>query len=218
MSGRCSIWANHDGSCLPSWTSQRSSRCHNGRMNLPDWKKARVHIDYHVEYDKHYYSVPHTLMGQEVDVRATEKTVEIFHRRQRASLPCSLPALPGRFSTQQAHMPPAHQAVAGWSAAAFSALGRGDWPPDDGTHHRCPGRPPPPPASLPHLSGFARSGQALWQRPAGSGRRRALTRRHPQLQRAPQHSQEQAGPTGTGPTAATPLPAHAHIRGQTYYN
>lgn len=38
------------------------------------WKRARVHIDYHVQFDKHYYSVPFRLMGKEVEVRATEKT------------------------------------------------------------------------------------------------------------------------------------------------
>jgi transposase len=45
------------------------------------WKKARVHIDYHVAFDKHFYSVPYTLKGKEVMVRATEKTVEIFYQR-----------------------------------------------------------------------------------------------------------------------------------------
>ena len=36
------------------------------------WKSARVHIDYHVAFEKHNYSVPHTLIGKEVDIRATE--------------------------------------------------------------------------------------------------------------------------------------------------
>jgi transposase len=60
------------------------------------WKKARVNIDYHVEYDKHYYSVPYGLIGKEVEVRATEKTVEIFYRRQRQASHRRLDA-PGRF-------------------------------------------------------------------------------------------------------------------------
>ena len=30
------------------------------------WKKARVHLDYHVAFDKHYYSVPYRLIGKEV--------------------------------------------------------------------------------------------------------------------------------------------------------
>lgn len=82
------------------------------------WKKARVHIDYHVEFDKHFYSVPWTLIGKEVDVRGTEKAVELFHNRIRvASHPRS--SAPGRYSTQRDHMPPAHQQVSDWSPERF---------------------------------------------------------------------------------------------------
>jgi transposase len=82
------------------------------------WHKARVHIDYHVAFEKHYYSVPHTLKGKEVLVRATEKTVEIFYQRTwQASPPRSQAA--GRFSTQREHMPPAHQKMADWSPERF---------------------------------------------------------------------------------------------------
>jgi transposase len=85
---------------------------------LATWKKARVHIDYHVEFEKHYYSVPYTLIHKEVDVRATEHTVEIFYRQRRqAAHPRS--AAPGRFTTQAEHMPPAHRAVSDWSPQRF---------------------------------------------------------------------------------------------------
>jgi transposase len=43
-----------------------------------EWRKARVSLDYHVEVAKHYYSVPHSLLRQQLDVRLTEKTVELF--------------------------------------------------------------------------------------------------------------------------------------------
>jgi len=46
------------------------------------WKKAKVHIDYHVEYEKHYYSVPYRLIGEKVFIRAAERTVEVFHPGQ----------------------------------------------------------------------------------------------------------------------------------------
>src|ERR1700730_11153283 len=48
-----------------------------------EWKVARVNIDYHVELHGHYYSVPHTLVHELVDVRATATTIEIFCRGQR---------------------------------------------------------------------------------------------------------------------------------------
>ncbi|MCB8835855.1 hypothetical protein [Aurantimonas sp. VKM B-3413] len=45
-----------------------------------EWRFARVGTDYHVEFDSFFYSVPHGLIRQQVDVRATAKTIEIFHR------------------------------------------------------------------------------------------------------------------------------------------
>jgi len=51
-----------------------------------EWRKARVSLDYHVEVEKHYYSVPHSLLRQQLDVRLTEKTIELFHRGQRVAV------------------------------------------------------------------------------------------------------------------------------------
>jgi transposase len=82
------------------------------------WKKARVHIDYHVSFDNHFYSVPYTLSGEEVNIRATEKTIEIFYQRKRvASHPRS--TAKGRFSTHSVHMPPEHQFFSQWSPERF---------------------------------------------------------------------------------------------------
>ncbi len=81
-------------------------------------KKARVHIDYHIEYDKHYYSVPHALVKREVEVHATARTVALFHQGQRiASHPRS--ERKGGHSTCTEHMPPAHQAMHDWSPQRF---------------------------------------------------------------------------------------------------
>ncbi|MFQ5409776.1 MAG: IS21 family transposase [Anaerolineales bacterium] len=82
------------------------------------WKKTRVNIDYHVEFDKHFYSVPHTLIRKGVDVRATENTVEIFYKHERQASHPRSHAL-GRFSTRPEHMPPAHRAYSEWSPERF---------------------------------------------------------------------------------------------------
>lgn len=88
------------------------------RYEFAEWKRATVGIDYHVELERHYYSVPYHYARQPVDVRSTAATVEIFHRGERlASHPRS--RLPGRHTTAAAHLAPAHQAVAGWNAPRF---------------------------------------------------------------------------------------------------
>lgn len=84
------------------------------RYEYAEWKTARVGIDYHVEVAGHYYSVPYRLARQQVEVRMTATTVEAFHRGQRFAAHVRSP-LKGRHTTLDAHMPPAHQAIAGWN-------------------------------------------------------------------------------------------------------
>lgn len=77
--------------------------------------------DYHIEYGKHFYSVPHALCGSRVEVRQTDQIVEIFCRHERvASHPVGTKQY-GR-TTQDEHMPKEHQFVKGWSPEYF--LGR----------------------------------------------------------------------------------------------
>lgn len=75
-----------------------------------EWKKARVHLDYHVDVGRHYYSVPHTLVGQTVDVRLTATVVEIYRRGQRIALHIRSDRR-GGYSTVPEHRPERHGAV-----------------------------------------------------------------------------------------------------------
>jgi transposase len=82
-----------------------------------EWKQAKPGIDYHVEVDKHYYSVPHRWVGQMLDVRATATTVEVFHKGQRVA---SHPRARKRgFSTLPEHMPKSHREHREWSPGRF---------------------------------------------------------------------------------------------------
>jgi transposase len=79
---------------------------------------ARVHVDYHVEVDRHYYSVPYTLIKQLVHVRLTASTVECFYNGQRiASHLRSYQK--GKHTTLDEHMPPAHQKYSQWNPGRF---------------------------------------------------------------------------------------------------
>jgi transposase len=81
-------------------------------------KKARVHLDYHVEYDSHYYSVPYQLVKEEVMVHAGDTTLAIFHRgRQVATHPRVHRA--GGHTTDAAHMAKAHRKHQEWSPQRF---------------------------------------------------------------------------------------------------
>jgi transposase len=79
-----------------------------------EWKKATVNIDYHVEFEKHYYSVPYTLLHKEVWIRATQSTIEIFRNRKRIASHRRAKS-PGRHTTVSEHMPPAHQKYLEWT-------------------------------------------------------------------------------------------------------
>jgi len=79
-----------------------------------EWKLARVNIDYHVEVEGHYYSVPYTLVRQQLDIRLSASVVEIFTKGKRvASHRRALQK--GHHSTVAAHMPRAHQHYAEWT-------------------------------------------------------------------------------------------------------
>lgn len=90
------------------------------RYEYAEWKVARVGVDYHVELDGHYYSVPCQHARVQVDVRATKSTVEVFlHGLRIAShVYC---AFKGRHTTIDAHMPAAHREVAGWNAETLTS-------------------------------------------------------------------------------------------------
>jgi len=74
------------------------------------WKKAKVHLDYHVEVDRRYYSVPHRFVGKTVEVRLAGTTMEVFHRGQRIAVH-TRSQIKGSFTTNGAHRPQRHQAV-----------------------------------------------------------------------------------------------------------
>jgi transposase len=73
-----------------------------------EWRLARVGIDYHVEVESFLYSVPHALLREQVDTRATARTVEIFHRGKRVAAHAWRYVGP-RHGTQPEHMPSAHR-------------------------------------------------------------------------------------------------------------
>jgi len=82
------------------------------------WKKVRVNLDYHVELERHYYSVPYTLARKELHLRYTAQTVECFYRGERVASHVRS-NLPGRHTTVAEHMPEQHRRMGEWSPERF---------------------------------------------------------------------------------------------------
>ena len=81
-------------------------------------KKVRVHIDYHVEVEKHYYSVPYALVKQQLEAHISGNLVTIYHQdKVVASHPRSYQI--GTHTTHTQHMPKAHQSQQEWSPERF---------------------------------------------------------------------------------------------------
>jgi transposase len=78
------------------------------------WKKARVAPDYHIEFFDHYYSVPYQLVSRELDVRATDATVECFHKSNRVASHARS-YRKGGYTTVPDHMPKSHREHAAWT-------------------------------------------------------------------------------------------------------
>ncbi|MBE7417373.1 MAG: IS21 family transposase [Ideonella sp.] len=92
------------------------------RMAIARFKRARVNIDYHVELDGHYYSVPHRLVRTEVELRVTATTVEILAGHQRVAVH-AYSAIRGAHTTLAEHMPASHRAHREWTPQRLIAWG-----------------------------------------------------------------------------------------------
>ena len=103
------------GPCYSNnWTAPRSSRCPPKRYVIAHWKPVRPNIDYHVEIERHYYSVPFQLVGQPLEARYTAPTVEIFHRGARVASHVRSYAAYAATTIHQ-HRPKSHQAHLEWT-------------------------------------------------------------------------------------------------------
>ena len=79
-----------------------------------EWRLRRVGIDYHVEIDAHYYSVPYRFARAEVEARLTVRGVEIFCKGERIAVHLRMSGN-HKHTTTPEHMPSSHRRYAGWT-------------------------------------------------------------------------------------------------------
>lgn len=86
---------------------------------LADWKSAKVHVDYHVEFDGNLYSVPYSHVGQKVDVRATLSCIEIFHKNIRIAGHARSYSKKRAYVTNPEHAPAKYRSLMQWNPDRF---------------------------------------------------------------------------------------------------
>jgi transposase len=155
------------------------------------WKKARVNIDYHIEVDRHFYSVPYQLIREQVEVRLTSTTVEIFFKNRRVtSHQRSFKA--GGFTTLREHMPKESPALSRMDSVQAHPLGRSNRPSDQGVHLQNPRFAPPSGARVPILPRDHASGEKIPFRKTRGGLRQSPAHQSLLLQERGVHPQERS--------------------------
>jgi transposase len=182
-----------------------------------DWKVARIGIDYHAELTGHYYSVPYRFAREQVDLRYTASTVEIFHRGQRIAAH-GRSSHQGAHTTIRAHMPPNHQVATEWNPQRLR-----NWAADIGPHtaaviDHLPGSRAHPEQSYRRCLGVLRLGKDYGRERLEAACVRAIDLKAPNYKFIAATLKN--GLDKQQPAAAqTELPlAHANVRGPSYYH
>jgi transposase len=188
------------------------------RFDLSEWSQVTVNIDYHIQFDDSFYSVPYQLARQIVDVRATPTTVEIFHHGQRVASHVRAHK-PYTAVTEHEHRPASHRAHLDWPPSRMI-----QWASTVGPHtaemvEKILAAYPHPEMGYRSCLGIIRLGQRYPVTRVEAAAERALVtgavsyksldsilRRH--------LDQQPLNP----PTVARPLPAHDNIRGAAYFS
>lgn len=84
-----------------------------------EWRLRRAGLDYHVEIERHYYSVPYRFAREPVEARITARTIELFHKGERIAAHIRNSGN-GRHTTIAEHMPSSHRRFADWTIARIA--------------------------------------------------------------------------------------------------
>lgn len=79
---------------------------------------ATVGVDYHVEIDGHYYSVPYTLTKRRVEAHIEGNCISVYHKGERVAMHAKSQEK-GCHTTKTEHMPEAHKYFSEWSPDKF---------------------------------------------------------------------------------------------------
>ncbi len=188
------------------------------RYQFGAWQTARVNIDYHIEVDRHYYSVPYPLTGQTVEVRLTDATVEIFHRGVRVASHARSQQ-PYQATTAHQHRPKSHQKHLEWTPSRLIEWARTVGPSTAGLFEQILASKPHPEMGYRSCLGILRLAKQYSMARLEAAAHRALHWRACSYQSVKSMLERQLDrmPPEEAPAPRTPL-EHDNLRGAGYFD
>jgi transposase len=182
-----------------------------------EWRLARVGMDYHVEVAGFYYSVPHALIREQVDTRATARTIEVFHRGRRVAAHARRYG-GARHGTEPDHMPSAHRRYAEWNPERFARQARDIGPHTEALILAVLSRRPHPEQGFRTCIGILRLFRGLAAERAEAISLRAVEVGVLSYDSVASILRHRLDKTGSPPTADGEPLLHANIRGSGYFH
>jgi transposase len=183
-----------------------------------EWCQVRVPPNLHIAVDGHYYSVPHTLIKRQLDVRLSVGTVEVLHQGQRVASHARSHQR-GGYTTVADHLPEAHRQYLDWTPERILA-----WAGTIGAHtlafiERLLQARPHPQQAFNACFGVLRLGQAYGEARLEAACARALASGADSYRSIASILDKglDRRPLPSAAPAATPI-AHANVRGAKYYH
>lgn len=181
------------------------------------WKSAGVGLDYHIELEKHYYSVPFQLVAERVDARLSPALVEILYKNRRVASHARS-YVPGGFTTNPEHMPSSHRRYAEWNPARVTAWAEQTGPATAELAAGIMARRPHPEQGFRSCMGLISLARRYGPARVEAACRRALELNAYSLSSIRsllKSGLDQAAPRT--PPQQMQLPVHENVRGQAYY-
>ncbi|MGH9122650.1 MAG: IS21 family transposase, partial [Acidimicrobiales bacterium] len=184
---------------------------------LARWAKDRVRAEYHVEYEDHFYSVPYIWVDEQVDIRVTASTVEVFvsskgvasHRRSDVR---------GGYTTNREHMPRSHREYAEWTPVKLCAWAQQTGPATAGLVEEILRRSTHPQKGFQSCLGLLSLSKRYEAPRLEAACARALAVRacsYKSVRAILQHGLDRVP---LEPPATEALPMHGNVRGPSYYH
>jgi len=187
------------------------------RYEYAEWAKARVAINYHVTVAKHHYSVPFQLIGEQLDVRQSARTIEIFSGTMRVAAHLRS-YTKGGYTTRPSDMPSSHRKHAQWTPERLTRWARQTGPATQQVVEKILADKAHPEQGFTAVLGVMRLGKSYGQERLEAACERALkvgAVRYRSLKTMLERGLDQQPLPDT--ERVIPMPKHPNIRGGDYF-